>query len=318
MQGVRERVRARGRLRLRILLRAARGRLRLRATSDAADRQAQDPGGPARRSGATPTSCRSPTGQRSTSRPGFTPLVRADRLAEQLGLGEVWVKNDAANPTNSFKDRVVAVALPRRSSSGSRRWPARRPATSRTRSRRTRPRRAASVRLHPRRPRSRARSSRPAVYGGNAGRRSTATTTTSTACAPSSPERTRGRSSTSTCARTTPRARRRSPSRRPSSSAGRPPDHVVVPDRQRLAAHEDPARASTSWLNVGLRRRGERARSGAQAEGCSPGRDRVDRGLDTIQPGEADTIAKIARDRQPGRRPTRSTVARETGGAFER
>jgi threonine synthase len=41
---------------------------------------------------------------------GCTPLVRADRLAERLGLGEVWVKNDAANPTHSFKDRVVAVA----------------------------------------------------------------------------------------------------------------------------------------------------------------------------------------------------------------
>jgi threonine synthase len=42
---------------------------------------------------------------------GVTPLVRADRLAERLGLGEVWVKNDAANPTHSFKDRVVTVAL---------------------------------------------------------------------------------------------------------------------------------------------------------------------------------------------------------------
>jgi threonine synthase len=43
--------------------------------------------------------------------PGLTPLIRADRLAERLGLGELWVKNDAANPTHSFKDRVVAVAL---------------------------------------------------------------------------------------------------------------------------------------------------------------------------------------------------------------
>jgi threonine synthase len=43
--------------------------------------------------------------------PGMTPLVKADRLAERLGLGEVWVKNDAANPTHSFKDRVVAVAI---------------------------------------------------------------------------------------------------------------------------------------------------------------------------------------------------------------
>src|SRR5438874_488485 len=39
---------------------------------------------------------------------GFTPLVRAERLAGALGLGELWIKNDTLNPTNSFKDRVVA------------------------------------------------------------------------------------------------------------------------------------------------------------------------------------------------------------------
>ncbi len=44
--------------------------------------------------------------------PGLTPLVRADRLAARLGLdAELWIKNDAANPTHSFKDRVVAVAV---------------------------------------------------------------------------------------------------------------------------------------------------------------------------------------------------------------
>jgi len=42
---------------------------------------------------------------------GLTPLVRAPRLAQQLGLRDVWVKNDTANPTHSFKDRVVSVAL---------------------------------------------------------------------------------------------------------------------------------------------------------------------------------------------------------------
>jgi threonine synthase len=44
---------------------------------------------------------------------GWTPLVRADQLARELGIGEIWVKNDAANPTHSFKDRVVSVALAR-------------------------------------------------------------------------------------------------------------------------------------------------------------------------------------------------------------
>lgn len=44
-------------------------------------------------------------------RAGFTPLIRADRLAAELGIGELWVKNDTVNPTGSFKDRVVSVAL---------------------------------------------------------------------------------------------------------------------------------------------------------------------------------------------------------------
>ncbi len=42
--------------------------------------------------------------------PGLTPLVRAPRLAEELGLHELYLKLDTANPTHSFKDRVVAVA----------------------------------------------------------------------------------------------------------------------------------------------------------------------------------------------------------------
>jgi threonine synthase len=50
---------------------------------------------------------------RGTLLAGWTPLLRVDRLAEALGLREVWVKNDAANPTHSFKDRVVSVALAR-------------------------------------------------------------------------------------------------------------------------------------------------------------------------------------------------------------
>ena len=42
--------------------------------------------------------------------PGWTPLVPAPRLARALGVGEVLLKLDHANPTHSFKDRVVAVA----------------------------------------------------------------------------------------------------------------------------------------------------------------------------------------------------------------
>jgi threonine synthase len=47
---------------------------------------------------------------RSTD-PGFTRLVDAGNLAADLGLNKLWVKDDSGNPTHSFKDRVVAVAL---------------------------------------------------------------------------------------------------------------------------------------------------------------------------------------------------------------
>ena len=43
--------------------------------------------------------------------PGLTPLVRAPRLAEAVGVGELWLKLDTANPTHSFKDRVVGRRL---------------------------------------------------------------------------------------------------------------------------------------------------------------------------------------------------------------
>ena len=45
---------------------------------------------------------------------GFTPLVRADRLAKRLGIRELYVKDDSVNhPTCSYKDRVVSVAATR-------------------------------------------------------------------------------------------------------------------------------------------------------------------------------------------------------------
>ncbi|WP_425456786.1 threonine synthase [Aeromicrobium piscarium] len=43
--------------------------------------------------------------------PGFTRLLDARNLAGELGLTKLWVKDDSTNPTNSFKDRVVACAL---------------------------------------------------------------------------------------------------------------------------------------------------------------------------------------------------------------
>jgi threonine synthase len=57
-----------------------------------------------------------PAGQNAETRvesgTGMTPLIRADRLADRLGFtAPVWVKDDSANPTHSFKDRVVSVAI---------------------------------------------------------------------------------------------------------------------------------------------------------------------------------------------------------------
>jgi threonine synthase len=57
-----------------------------------------------------------PAGQEPAARitldPGLTPLVSAPALAAELGIrAPVWVKDDSANPTHSFKDRVVSVAL---------------------------------------------------------------------------------------------------------------------------------------------------------------------------------------------------------------
>jgi threonine synthase len=53
-----------------------------------------------------------PTSQaHPNTEPGCTRLVRADRLAAALGVRSLWVKDDTGNPTHSFKDRVVAVAL---------------------------------------------------------------------------------------------------------------------------------------------------------------------------------------------------------------
>ena len=126
---------------------------------------------------------------------GFTPLVRADRLAAEVGLGEVWIKNDTRNPTNSFKDRVVAVAVAKAldfglktiacASTGNL-------ANSVAAQRRTR---VCAATCSSRRTSSRARSSPPRCTAATSSR-STATTTTSTACVRSSPACTSGRSST--------------------------------------------------------------------------------------------------------------------------
>jgi threonine synthase len=52
-----------------------------------------------------------PAGRPTDLAPGWTRMLRADRLAAELGMRQLWVKDDSGNPTHSFKDRVVAVAI---------------------------------------------------------------------------------------------------------------------------------------------------------------------------------------------------------------
>ena len=102
-----QQTRARPALRLSGVFRPARGRLRVPAGDPRADR-----GGPRsiwRYAPLLPVPADIAT-FRSTD-PGFTRLVDARHLADDLGLRQLWVKDDSGNPTHSFKDRVVAVAL---------------------------------------------------------------------------------------------------------------------------------------------------------------------------------------------------------------
>ena len=106
---VRPRVPPRTPPRLRVLLRPARGRLRLRG--DAPQHHARDASsaGPAsvwRYADLLPVD----PAYAVDINAGFTPLIRAKNLGEHLGLKNLYIKNDCANPTWSFKDRVVTVA----------------------------------------------------------------------------------------------------------------------------------------------------------------------------------------------------------------
>ncbi len=158
----------------------------------------------------------------AASGPGLTPLVPAPRLAQALGVGEVLLKLDLANPTHSFKDRVVAIAAAKAREFGLETLSA----TSTGNLANAVAARAAATGMQavifcP--PGSSPRSSRRPRCTAPRCTAFAGATTTARVSSASSRARWSGRSSTSTCARTTPRARRRSPSRSASSSAGRPP-----------------------------------------------------------------------------------------------
>ena len=93
---------------LRALLGAARPRLRPRRDPAVADTRADRKGHPSIWRYAELLPVGAPEEPRLA--PGLTPLVDAPQLAEALGVRELRLKLDTANPTHSFKDRVVAVA----------------------------------------------------------------------------------------------------------------------------------------------------------------------------------------------------------------
>src|SRR3954447_16635044 len=123
---MRARVPDRTDLHVRVVLRPARGDLRLRrdrvvdlaragrrrARVDLALRAVAARGRPRRPPSGPRAPCLpGPPPAGSALAAGWTPLIRAERLGAELGLGDLWLKDDTRNPTNSFKDRVVAVAL---------------------------------------------------------------------------------------------------------------------------------------------------------------------------------------------------------------
>ena len=51
-------------------------------------------------------------------RVGWSPLYEADRLAKELGIAKLWVKDDGQNPTASLKDRASAMAVAKAQEAG--------------------------------------------------------------------------------------------------------------------------------------------------------------------------------------------------------
>ena len=216
-----------------------------------------------RTSGATPTSCRSPA----------PPGPSRARVVARRPAGRLHAA-DPRRPARRAPRPARGLGQERRRQPHALVQGPRRLASPRTRARELgfdvarlrldrqprqlgrRPRRRArpgDLRLHPGRPRGaedpRDRRLRHEPRQGQA-----ATTTTSTASAPSSRASATGRSSTSTCARTTPRAPRRSPTRSPSSSAGETPDRVVAPIASG-SLYTKIAKGFDEWLELGPHQR---------------------------------------------------------------
>ena len=242
--------------------------------------------------------------------PGLTPLVRADRLAERLGLGELWIKNDAANPTHSFKDRVVAVALAKARELGFDDGRLRLDRQPRQRRRRARRRRGARVlRVRARRPRG-AEAARHRRLRHPAGRRARQLRRRQPALHRA------GRDAALGVRERQPapvllggledaRLRDRRAARLVAARPGR------LPDRLRLAVHED----RQGLRGVARARPGRGRAAGLQRRpgrtGCSPVAEAFATGQDVCRPQRPTRSPRASRS---ATRPTASTRSTSRGG----
>ena len=303
----------RAELRLHRLFRPARGRLRLRRRPPAADPRG-DRGTGARASGAT-WSC-SPSRLRPFA---ASPSVRRrwsprDRLADDLGIDRLWLKDDTRNPTLSFKDRVVAVAVARAVEFGFDTIAC--ASTGNLAGATAAAAAAAGLRafvfvpsdLEPAK-------IDHALATARRSSASTARTTTSTGSGSRSPTRRAGRSSTSTSGRSTPRAARRSRSRSRSSSAGgcRTSSSGRSP---RVRCSRRSRRASTSWRRSGWSSPRRSGSSAASPRAARRSRRRSPSGGDD-RPGPDSPTRSSARWRS-ARRPTAPTRSSWRGGPAAR
>ena len=238
---------------------------------------------------------------------GKTPLIHADRLGAELGLSNLYLKDDSTNrPSLSYKDRVVGHGdrPPARAGQGRGRLRLDRQRRHRGRRARGQGRRqppTSSTRATWRRARR-----RPAARSAPRSASSTATTTRPTAPVASWRWPPGWSSPTSPCARSTPRGRRRWPSRSSRSWAGTAPDHFVIP-----AAGGTLSSRVHKGLNeletVGLAETAATKIDIAQAERLLADRDRDHSSggeIVTADAGDGGALAgdRRSRRRRPGRR----------------
>ncbi len=266
---------------------------------------------------------------------GWTPLIRADRLAQRLGLAELWIKNDAANPTHSFKDRVVSVAMARARELGYRDRRLRVDRQPRERRRRARRRRRAGVlRLHPS-DLEEQKVLATGIYGTNLVAVAGNYDDVNRLCTELSGEQLDD-SDAACSSEAGSRAGRRPEwafvniNMRPYYAEGSKtlayetaeqlgfelPDRVVAPIASG-SLFTKIARGFRDWIDVGLLSGDLPTFHGAQAAGCSPVATAFADGRDFCKPVKPNTIAKSLAIGNPADGPYALDLARSTGGSIE-